>query len=182
MTSGYKVSDVMNKTVYGISPEDNIQDAAKKMRDNKAGSVVVLDDDNPIGILTDTDIVNKVVASNMDPTEIKVGDAMSSPIVVGNPEEDITEIGERMSKNGIKRIPIIENSKAVGMITTRDLTKVYPQIIDILSEKTGLEQDKTLQIEAESTTGMCEMCESFTTELERDVEGNWTCPECKMEE
>ncbi len=128
------VGDIMRKEVVVLPTTSSIQEAAKLMAANKVGSVVVIDRNEAKGIVTERDIVRKVVAEGRDP-QGELSEILSSPLIVITPETSIKEAAEAMRNNNVRRLPIIDDNKyLVGMITDRDIIRVLPGFIDVIEE------------------------------------------------
>jgi CBS domain-containing protein len=132
-----KIKDIMTKTIAFIKPEDTVILAAQLMKEHNVGSIPVCRGEKVIGIITDRDIALKAVANGSNPAILSVSEIMSTNPILGNPEMDVTEAGKIMGENQIRRLPIVENNKLVGIISLGDLA-VEPMIQDeagdILSE------------------------------------------------
>lgn len=117
-----KVKDIMNNIVT-VSFNITVFEAAIIMSKKNIGSVVIKDGDKFLGILTERDILNKIVATGKDPTRELVKNVMSCPILTIDADSEISEAGEKMEKHNIRRLLVKENNKVRGIITLRDLTK-----------------------------------------------------------
>ena len=127
------IGEFCNREVIIINRDDSVLEAAKLMRQYHVGDVVVVEqrDDKrvPVGILTDRDIVVELVASEVDPSSISVGDAMSDELLTANENEQLTELVEKMRGKGVRRVPVVDaNEGLVGIVTIDDL-------IDLLAEQ-----------------------------------------------
>lgn len=119
-----KIKDLMTKNVITINMEQTIVDAAKIMVDSGSiGCLVVTDNGNVVGILTERDIITRCVAKGSDPAKTKISEIMSSPVVSIDPESDIVDAAKIMVSKMIRRLPVLEGNKLVGIITTYDLVK-----------------------------------------------------------
>lgn len=174
-----KVRDIMIKKIITTKPEDSIQRASMLMRKNRVGCLIVTKDKNPIGIVTESDIIKKVVAESLDASKTKVAEIMASPIVFGNTNDDLSETSKKMIKSHIKRLPIIENEKLVGILTDTDIVRVSPNLINLLEERLKMKDEETI-LREEETSGLCELCGNYSDAL-RDVNDRWVCDDCKNE-
>jgi CBS domain-containing protein len=106
-----------------VGPEDLVQRAAEVMREQHVGSVVVADaDERPIGVLTDRDVVCRVVGLKLDPARTRVQQVMSEGVGVARKSELVDEVLFRMRQLGVRRLPIVDAAgKAVGIVTLDDL-------------------------------------------------------------
>ena len=113
---------IAKKKVVTVRPDDTVVKAAKLMEEQNVGSVVVVENRKPIGILTDRDIAIRVVAKKADINSILVKDAMTKKIVTGRDNQRVAELAKVMHENGIRRVPIV-NKKGMlsGIITLDDL-------------------------------------------------------------
>lgn len=124
-----KVKDIMSKTVVNLNPEDTVDQAAHLMKEHNVGSIPVCSSEKVIGIITDRDITLRSVADGNNSTTQKIREIMSSNPVLGNPEMDVTEAGRIMGERQIRRLPIVENNKLVGIISLGDIA-VEPNLQD----------------------------------------------------
>lgn len=116
-----KVKDIMTRNVATVSESSSIKDAAMQMKSLNVGSLPVCDNNNtPIGILTDRDIVLRNVSEGMSPTS-SVNNVMSKNLVSVTPETDVHEAARLMAQNQIRRLPVVENNKVVGVLAIGDL-------------------------------------------------------------
>ena len=124
-----KVREIMSTTVATVNSDDTVDLAARLMKEHNVGSIPVCSNEIVIGIITDRDIVLKSVAEGTNPTEQKVSEIMSLKPVLGNPEMDVAEAGQMMGENQIRRLPIVEDDKLVGIISLGDIA-VEPDLQD----------------------------------------------------
>ncbi|MEW6741031.1 MAG: CBS domain-containing protein [Nitrospirota bacterium] len=113
---------LMTKELTSLPSTATVLDAAKYMTDMNVGSVIVVDNDKPSGILTDRDIVTKVLSQDKDPKTTKIRDIMTSPAVTISEDRDIIDVTRLMSERGIRRFPVVDaNGKIIGVITLDDV-------------------------------------------------------------
>jgi len=117
----YTVKDFMTKTIYTIDCNATVAEASKIMLEKNAGYLIVLEGGKPAGMVSERDIVFKVVALEKDPSNVKVGEIMSKPLITIDPDATISEAIDIMVKNGIRRIPVVKDGIIYGVFTTRDL-------------------------------------------------------------
>jgi signal-transduction protein with cAMP-binding, CBS, and nucleotidyltransferase domain len=121
------VKDWMIDLVVYIDPNSTVLEALSIMRRRYLNSLIVnTSDDNPAyGIVTSTDICDKIVAQGRDPAETKIRDIMATPLISISPEQDIFECARKMSKNHIHHLPVIDEQQTiVGMISATDFLVV----------------------------------------------------------
>lgn len=116
-----KVRDIMTTSVVSLSVEDTVVNAASIMKERNIGSVPVCQGSNVVGIITDRDITLKSVASGVNSSSQTVKEVMSSNPVVGSPDMSLDDASRIMSEQQIRRLPIVENQKLVGVIALGDL-------------------------------------------------------------
>ena|SRR4026207_2210496 len=104
-----------------ISKEQTVYDAACLMAEKKIGAVPVVEGGRVVGIFSERDIMNRVVARNLNPQKTSIEQVMTKELIVGTPEENIPQILSRMKQANIRHLPIIEEDKLVGIISFRDL-------------------------------------------------------------
>ena len=118
------VKDIMIKAVLSVDAAVTVSDAAKMMEDAKVGAIVVTEKNTPVGIVTDRDFAVKVVAHAYNPTT-PVQMIMSSPLYSISPDESIRMIADFMYTRGIRKLPVIDNDKVIGIVTATDLIKQF---------------------------------------------------------
>jgi len=173
------VKDLMSKKVNTIEENKTVFHAAKQMAKERRGYVVVLKKGKPIGILTDSDILEKVISKGKDPKKVKVKDVMTTPLITISPDEELVEASRIMRKNLIKRIPVVKNGKLVGVITDNDIAKTSPEFINIIEERLKAKEEGFEPKRTEGRiSGICEDCGNYSDILYY-VNGRWLCENCK---
>jgi CBS domain-containing protein len=117
-----KVKDVMTKTVITVEANKTVIEAAALMAENDVGNLIVMDDNTPIGIVTERDFVRRVLAKEK-PSKTKISEVMSTPLRVIDPDASLKETARRMVRKRIRRLPVIKDNKLVGIITTTDFAR-----------------------------------------------------------
>ena len=115
------VRDAMTPNVRSAAPTDSLADAAQMMKEEDVGSLPVVEDGRLIGIVTDRDIVVRAVAERVDPQSINVGDAASHDLVTVEPEQDLDEALALMARHRVRRLPVVEDGRLVGMLAQADV-------------------------------------------------------------
>lgn len=119
-----KVKECMCNKVFSCSPSTTVYDAAKLMQANHVGCIPVCDqEDCMVGMITDRDIVLRCIASDKDVKQTPLSEVMTTDVCTCSPEDDMTNAQGKMAKEQIRRLPVIENGKVVGMLTMGDLAK-----------------------------------------------------------
>ncbi len=122
MTDASKITsrDIMTKSVIAVDSSITANEAAKMMEDVKVGAIIVMENNIPMGIITDRDFAVKIVAHAYQITT-PVKQIMSSPLVAINPDETVWMVADLMYTRGIRKLPVIEDDKVIGIITSTDL-------------------------------------------------------------
>jgi signal-transduction protein with cAMP-binding, CBS, and nucleotidyltransferase domain len=131
--------DIMSKKVITIESEDvTATDVAKIMNKNKIGSIVVTKDEKPYGIITERDLLSKVVAKDKRPSEIKMTDITTHPIMIVSSSTPVDEIAEKMIVNKIRHIVVSDGNQASGIIAITDFVK---HLHSMLSEESDYKKE-----------------------------------------
>ena len=117
-----KIRDVMTANPTALAATTSIADAARAMREKDIGDVIVLDDDKLVcGMVTDRDIVVHAVADDRQPSEVRLGDICSRDLAAVGPDEAVEDAVRTMRENALRRLPVIDNGRPVGIVTLGDL-------------------------------------------------------------
>lgn len=119
----YLVSEIMKKQVITVDSSMTVKDVAKIMEDANVGCVVVMEDNTAVGIVTEKDFVRRMVARDK-PGSTNVKTVMSSPLIVAGPTSSVWEVAELMKLRKIRKIPIVDQGRLVGIITSTDIVKL----------------------------------------------------------
>ncbi len=117
-----RVADFMVRNVITISKDETLKEAALKMRKHRVGSLVVVEGEKPIGIVTERDIVYKLVAEGK-PFNTKVEEIMSKDLKTITKDKTLKEAAKIMAAHGIRRLPVVEGEKLIGIITMDDILR-----------------------------------------------------------
>jgi len=117
------VQEVMTREVVTIESSKTILDAATIMTEKKVGGLVVVRDGDIVGIITERDILRRVVARRYDPEQVRIREVMSTPVISVTPDGPVSDAAKKMIENRIRRLPVIEGPKLVGIITSTDLAR-----------------------------------------------------------
>lgn len=122
------VKDVMKRDVKTITSGSTVIDAAKRMAENNIGCLIVVNETLE-GIVTERDVLVKIVAKGRDPREVKVREIMTSKVITTSPEKDMEEASNIMTKNKIKRLPVVFGNEVVGILTSTDVVEILSKAI-----------------------------------------------------
>lgn len=174
------VKDVMSKPVVTIEYNKSAKKAAELMKKPpRKGCLVVIKDRKPIGIISDSDLIKKVVARNVKGSEINVIDVMGKPLVTVNPNDDVLIAVRKMKKSNIHRLPVVEGEKVVGLISMSDIARTSPEMLDLLEYRLKMKEEP-VEIKEKETSGICDNCGNYNEHLIA-ADDQWLCENCKDE-
>jgi len=110
--------------LFHASSKDTVFDVAKMMSDKNVGAVAVLDDGRLVGIFSERDLMKRVVAAGLDPKRTQVVNVMTKDLVVGRPDDDISDALQKMHSIGCRHLPVVDSGNLMGMISLRDLLEI----------------------------------------------------------
>ena len=129
------VKDIMAKKVISIDYDKTILDVCNKFKKHKLGSLVVIKSDIIVGIITERDVIERVIVEQKNPKKIRVEDVMSKNIITIHASAKIEQAAELMRKHKIKKLPVILNNEFVGIITVTDLANIMPNFTKTLADE-----------------------------------------------
>jgi CBS domain-containing protein len=129
-----KVEDVMIENVVTVDADATVKEAVEIMNKHEIGCLIVMKWNKPVGILTERDMLKRVLAETRNPEKTKVSEVMTTPVVATEPSTDIEEAARFMFKKNVKKLPVISEGKLVGLVTLTDLARFQPEIIRILKQ------------------------------------------------
>jgi CBS domain-containing protein len=179
------VKDVMSSPVVTTEEDANSNKIARLLDENKVGAVVVTDKQGkPLGIITERDLVIRVLAKNLRPDAAKAKEIMTSPLVTIDPEVTISEAARKMSSIDIRRLGVLYKGNLVGLISSKDILGVMPELIEIIQERNRIEgaerSEETEAAEETPLSGYCDRCGVYSENL-KDVNGQNLCEDCRIE-
>jgi len=178
MPTGIKVKDAMVSRVVTARPSQTVLEASKIMKKEDVGSLIIVEGNKLIGIITREDIINKVIVKELVTSKTLIQDIMTKDLITCPPECDISEAARLMSKNRYERIPVVSMGKLAGIISSREIAKVAPAALEILTEHLRIEEPQ--KVEDEIQEGECEKCGNYAEEL-HNINDKWVCDSCKDE-
>ena len=178
------VKDIMSSPVVTLTEDATSNKVATTMDENDLGCVIVTNNaEKPIGIITERDLVIRVLAKNLVPDAVKAKEIMTSPLVTIQPDITISEAARRMSRLDIRRLGVVYKDNLVGLISSRDILGVMPELIEIIQERIRIEgaaQAEETETEEKPLSGYCDRCGVFSENL-RDVNGENLCEDCRID-
>ena len=128
------VRDIMAKNVKTVRTDDSAHDAVVKMNKFEVGSVIVTNNNRPVGIITSKNILSRIVESRLDASTVRAKDIMSSPLITIEPDTSIEDAAKLMAQKKIKQLVIMDKDKILGILSTSDIVKANPTQLGILQE------------------------------------------------
>lgn len=123
-----KLSEIMTKATVSDAAEDTLAEAAARMWHAQTGSLLVMDGENLLGIVTERDLL-RAVATGLDPTKVPLKDVMVADVITAGPQTTLKDAANLMATKWIRHLPIVDSGKVVGIISQRDLTGVLAQAL-----------------------------------------------------
>jgi CBS domain-containing protein len=120
---GKRVKEVMSSNPCAIDADKPVSYAAKMMKDENVGLAPVVEGDRLVGTLTDRDIVTRVVAEGKDPSSVTAREAASSQLATAEPEQDLDEALKMMASKQVRRLPVVEDGRLVGVLAQADVAR-----------------------------------------------------------
>lgn len=171
------VKDSMVTNVITVEPSEVVTNAAQLMIKNDIGGLVVVDENKPVGIITEKDFT-ELIASEKDPHEIKIEEAMSKPLITISPDAGIIDAARLMTESHIRKLPVPKGDNLVGIITAEDILRVAPGEMELLLELASIKSQGAAGISREVTEGECELCGNYSESL-YNIGGSYICRECR---
>ena len=173
------VRDIMSRPPITAKENETVAGVSKLMGKHDIGCVIVIDKaGNPAGIITERDIVQRVAARNILPSELTIGQTMSKPVASISPGATVNDAAKLMNHRKIRRLAVMDEGKLVGIVTMKDILQVTPAIIDLASEKSraGLVGPRSRP----ELAGYCDECEVWSDNLAQK-DGVFRCPDCSRD-
>lgn len=182
MDIGISVGDLMTRNFIYVSPKTNLRKCAETMIKKKVGSLIVKEGDQLTGILTEKDIVWAVVkksAGELD--KIMAEDIANKKVITIKPSADIIEALNRMKRDKVRRLPVTENGKIIGLLTLKDILKIDPNLFELISETVKIKNESAKlalgeKLKLRRKEGICGICGESDTIYQ--IEGEWLCLSC----
>ena len=178
------VKDVMSSPVVTLNEDETPNKVANLMEENELGCVILTKNGKPVGIITERDLVIRVLAKNIAPDTVKAKEIMTAPLLTIQPEATISEAARRMSRLNIRRLGVVYKGSLVGLLSSKDILGVMPELIEIIQERTRIDEaaevEENFQTEEAPLSGYCDRCGVFSENL-KDVNGQNLCEDCRIE-
>ncbi len=178
------VKDVMSSPVITIDENSPANQVAKLMDKHGLGCIIVTGEKvKPLGIITERDLVRRILAKNVKPDSIKAKEVMTTPLITIEPDEKISEAAKRMNGLNIRRLGVMYKEQLVGVLSSKDVLAVMPELIEIIQEQALIEGENRAQEAEDQTTalaGYCDRCGIWSDDL-KEANGDFLCEDCRDE-
>ncbi len=180
------VKDVMSSPVVTIDEAAPANRAAQLMEKDDLGCIIVTNKQGkPLGIITERDLVVRVLAKNLKPDTLKTKEVMTSPLLTIEPDATITEAARRMSKLNIRRLGVTYKGQIAGLLSSKDILGVMPELIETIQERARIENENTAEEEETEKepaplAGNCDRCGAWSDDL-KERNGQLICEDCRIE-
>jgi CBS domain-containing protein len=178
------VKDVMSSPVITIEEGAPANKVAELMDKHGLGCIIVTGKGaKPLGIITERDLVERVLAKNVKPDSVKAKEVMTSPLITIEPEETISEAARRMSRLNIRRLGVIYKGQLIGLLSSKDILAVMPELLETIQEHALIESENRVQEASEESAplaGYCDECGGWSDNL-KEVNGEFLCEDCSSE-
>ncbi|MFT4312962.1 MAG: cyclic nucleotide-binding/CBS domain-containing protein [Candidatus Woesearchaeota archaeon] len=143
METGYTVLDAMTRMPVTVTHNDTVASCAEIMAKHRLGSLIVLDNDkqNLAGIVTEGDLIRKVISQGLHPKDVQISQIMTKDVISITPQMDIHEAMLTMNNFDIRHAPVLHEGKLSGFLTLKDILKIQPELFDIMAEKYRLQEE-----------------------------------------
>ena len=129
-----KVEDVMVEDVKTVDSDAPAIEAVGLMNKHEIGCLIVVRRGKAVGIVTERDLLKRVLAESRDPKKTRVRQIMSKPLIFGEPDMDIEDAARLMFKNRIKKLAVVEKGRLLGLVTLTDLARFQPELMKLLKK------------------------------------------------
>jgi len=128
------VRDAMSKNVKVVRPDSSVKEVVATMNKFNIGSIIVVQGNRPVGIITERDILRRIVEPCLAPETLTARQVMSSPVLTINETASIDEAANLMVKKNVKKLPVMGKQKLVGIVTFTDIVTKVPTMLSVLEE------------------------------------------------
>lgn len=159
------VEEIMSRDPKAANFDITAQAAAKLMKQEDVGSLIILEDGRAVGMITEKDLVQKVVAEGRSPSKVRVANIMSTPLVTIGPMESVSDAAKKMANLKLRRLPVVKDGKLVGVLTENDVLKLSPSLIELTREWSRLGTGGGALPRQLMTEGYCDNCGAYSDQL-----------------
>jgi CBS domain-containing protein len=182
METNIPLKEIMVREVVTSDLDLSVLEAAKLMRKYEVDCIVVLDQEEPVGIVTEGDIISELVSKDIKASRVKLKEIMTTPLITASPDDRLSDIAKLMARARIRKIPVMGDGKLVGIVTDVDIISASSEMNSIMAELAEMDVEReSLDGEGERVgQGICEKCGCFSHYLEMK-DGLMICEGCNEE-
>lgn len=169
------VAHIMTSPPVTGKSMDTARDLAKKMAKRKVGSIIILDQ-KPIGIVTDGDLIQKVLARDLNPKNVLAMKIMSKPLRTIRENENVIEAARKMRLYGVKRLGVTTRWALIGVVSISDIADIAPDLFELISAGAKMARSPSRLLSINSS-GYCDACGHWSENL-TEIEDQLVCGEC----
>lgn len=175
------VREIMTREAVTVDVNLGVPEAAKKMVKHGVGSVIVTEGGRPVGIVTEKDLTKKIISKNIKPSSVSLKELMTTPLITIPAMEDVRSAMQKMLKMRVRRLPVVEKGKLVGIITDTDLIAISAEMGEIFADLIEMHRERVPPSPQVVSQGICENCGEISDNLiARD--GMLLCESCRETE
>ena len=178
------VKDIMSSPAVTVEETVSANRVATLMDKTSLGCIIVTTKDGkPIGIITERDLVVRVLAKNAKPDALKAKEVMTAPLINIEPDATITDAARRMSRLNVRRLGVMYKERLVGVISSKDVLGVMPDLLETIQEKALIEGENRAEVSEEGSgplSGYCDRCGRWSDDLV-EVNGEFLCEDDRAE-
>jgi CBS domain-containing protein len=176
------VKDAMTSPVLTVDEKVTVDKVAQLMDKHGFGCIIVTGKDGKaVGVITEKDLVSRVLAKNVMPSKMKAKKIMSTPLITISPDLTLSEAARTMSRLNIRRLGVMYKGNLVGIISSKDIVSITPELLDTITEKARIEKESEEETtESAPLAGYCDRCGAWSDAL-KEIEGQFLCEDCRTE-
>lgn len=169
----------MTTKPISVTPDMSLEESAALMEKYHVGALVVKDNGQSVGIITEQDIVRKAIAKGINPHDKKIKDMMEENLIVIEPEADIHDALIKMRDMNIRHLPVVKDDQMIGLLTLKDVLKIQPSLFDLLVEKFEIREEERKPINRIiPNEGICQECGEYS-EVVKNKKDVMLCENCR---
>jgi CBS domain-containing protein len=178
------VKDVMSSPVVTVEEDAPANKVAELIDKHGLGCIIVTNKKGKaLGIITERDLVTRVVTKNVKPSSVKAKEVMTSPLLTIEPDESISEAAKKMNRLNIRRLGVVYKGQLTGLVSSKDVLAVMPELLETIQERAIIEGENRAEEAAEEPpplSGYCDRCGGWSDNLQ-EFNGEYLCEDCRAE-
>jgi len=178
------VKDVMSSPVVTVEEDAPANKVADLIDKHGLGCIIVTSKKGKaLGIITERDLVTRVVTKNVKPSSVRAKEVMTSPLLTIEPDESISEAAKKMNRLNIRRLGVVYKGQLTGLVSSKDVLAVMPELLETIQERAIIEGENRAQEASEEPpqlSGYCDRCGGWSDNLQ-EVNGEYLCEDCRAE-